>query len=66
MIDHTFKIRIVNVQKVIEVRGSRINSIDNTSLIAMVKRKINQLRERRNLYLSEFQQLFVRITWFQI
>ena len=38
MIDHIFKIRVVNVQKVIEVPGSRIESLDNISLIIMVTR----------------------------
>ena len=33
-----FKIRVVNVQKVIEVPRSRIKSLDNISLIILVKR----------------------------
>ena len=37
LFDHAFKIRIVNVQKVIEVPGSR-KGLDNSSLIVMVKR----------------------------
>ena len=55
MTDHAFKIRIVNVQKAVEVHGSRIKSLDNTCLVDMIKRislnlfrssiKINQLRE---------------------
>ena len=36
--DHAFKIRIVNVQKVIEVPRSRIKGLDNISLIVMAKR----------------------------
>ena len=36
--DHTFKIRVVNVQKVIEVPRSGIKSLDNISLIIMVER----------------------------
>ena len=35
---HAFKIRIVNVQKVIEVPRSRIKGLVNISLIIMVKR----------------------------
>ena len=38
MIDHTFKIRVVNVQKVVEVPRCGIKSLDNISLIIMVKR----------------------------
>ena len=38
LIDHTFRIRVVNVQKVIEVPRSGIKSLDNISLIIMVKR----------------------------
>ena len=38
LIDHTFKIRVVNVQKVIEVPRSGIKSLDNISFIIMVKR----------------------------
>ena len=38
MFDHVFKIRIVNVQKVIEVPRSRSKGLDNISLILMVKR----------------------------
>ena len=38
MDNHTFKIKVVNVQKVIEVHGSRIKSLDSISLIIMVKR----------------------------
>ena len=37
LIDLAFKIRVVNVQKVIEVLGSRIKSLDNISLIFMHK-----------------------------
>ena len=37
MFDHAFKLRIANVQKVIEVPRSRIKSLDNISLIVMVK-----------------------------
>ena len=33
MIDHTFKIRVVNVQKVVEVPRCGIKSLDNISLI---------------------------------
>ena len=55
LIELTFKIRFVNVQKVIEVPGSRFKSLHNVGLIFMVKRihetfrnsiKINQLYER--------------------
>ena len=42
LVDHAFKISIVNVQKVIEVPRSRIKGLDNTSLIGMVKR-INEI-----------------------
>ena len=45
--DHAFKIRVINVQKVIEVHGSRIKSLDNISLIAMVT--LNLLRNSINL-----------------
>ena len=38
LFDHAFKIEVVNVQKVIEVPRSRIKSLDNISLIVMVKR----------------------------
>ena len=69
------KIRIVNVQKVIDVPRSRIKSLDNISLIVMVKRihkifffrssiKINQQREGRNVYPSGFQILVCKLTWF--
>ena len=33
MIDHTFKIRVVNVQKVIEVPRCGIESLDNTNFL---------------------------------
>ena len=42
LFDHAFKIRIVNFQNVIEVSRSRIKSLDNISLIVMVKR-INEI-----------------------
>ena len=35
---HAFKIRIVNVQNVIEVPRNRIKGLDNIGLIVMVKR----------------------------
>ena len=38
MIDDTFKIRVANVQKVTDVPGNRIKSLDNTRLIIMVQR----------------------------
>ena len=43
MIGIVFKIRIVNVQKVIEVPGSRIKGLDNISLTGMVKRRGKKL-----------------------
>ena len=36
LIYHAFKIRLVNIQKLIEGPGSRIKYIDNVSLIVMV------------------------------
>ena len=70
LFDPDFKIRTVNVQKVIEVPRSRIKSLDNISLIFIAKR-IHELsfvtvqKIGGNLFPSGFQQS-VCITWFRI
>ena len=41
LLDDALKIRIVNVQKVIEVPRRRIKSLDNISLIVIVKKSLS-------------------------
>ena len=56
MINHVVKISIVNVQTAIEVPRSRIKSLDNISLIVMVKR-INEISFVAEYFLFSFMSL---------
>ena len=65
MVDQSFKIRIVNIKKIVYISRGRVKCLNDIGLIIIRKRnklKTNRLQEEHNLYTSEYQQ-FACITY---